>query len=88
MVDQDTCLRNMQVLLCKLCRKSFPAMKASLIVGETVYDEFIQVPFRQCSGTVEATVTFSRTDHPFLYDLRDRKQKKAGRGPSPDPFCL
>ena len=87
-IESETSLRELQLLLCKICRKSFPAMKAPLIVGETVYDEFIQVPFQDCSGSVEATVTFNRTDDPYFYDLRDRRQKKAGRGSSPDPFCL
>ena len=87
-VQSEASLREMQLLLCRICRKSFPAMKATLIVGENVYDEFMQVPFQDCSGSVEATVTFNRTDDPYFYDLRDRRQKQAGRGSSPERFCL
>ena len=62
-------------------------MTATLIVGSDVYDEFIQVPFRNCSGTAEATVTFAKTDDPYFYDLRDRRREPA-RGSSPAALRL
>ena len=72
-VGPRTSLRELQVILCKLFHHPFPATKATLIVGEDVYDEFIQMPFKSCAGTVEATVTFAPTDDPYFYDLRDRR---------------
>ena len=88
-VDSDASLRELQALVCKLFRQRFPATKATLIVGDDVYDEFIQVPFRGCFGCVEATVTFGPTDDPYFYDLRDRRSgKKAPSDTSPEPLRL
>ena len=81
-VDPCTSLRDMQLLLCKLFHQRHPAMKATLIVGNDVYDEFIQVPFKNCTGSVDANVVFARTDDPYFYDLRDRRRQPA-RGSSP-----
>ena len=49
-------------------------MKATLTVGSEVYDEFIQMPFKNCAGAVEAIVTFAPTDDPYFYDLSDRRR--------------
>ena len=65
-VDPCTSLRELQALVCKLFRQRFPATKATLVVGDDVFDEFMQVPFRGCSGSVEATITFAYTDGHFL----------------------
>ena len=72
-VDPRTSLRELQHTVCKLFHQRFPATKATLIVGECVYDEFIQSPFMHCVGAVAATVTFAPTDDPYFYDLRDRR---------------
>ena len=74
-VDSAVSLRELQALVCKLFRQRFPATKDTLIVGDDVYDEFIQVPFRGCSGCVEATGTFGSTDDSYFYDLRDRRPR-------------
>ena len=88
-VDPCTSLRELQALVCKLFRQRFPATKATLVVGDDVYDEFIQVPFRGCSGSVEAIVTFANTDDPYVYDLRDRRAgNKPSRDSSPEPLRL
>ena len=50
-IDPSTSLRDLQVILCKVFQQRFPTIKATLIVGDNVYDEFIQVPF---SGAVLA----------------------------------
>ena len=44
--DPSTSLRELQALMCKMFRKRLPAMKATLVVCDDVYDDFIQVPFR------------------------------------------
>ena len=60
-----------------------------MVVGDDVYDEFIQVPFRGCSGSVEAIVTFANTDDPYFYDLRDRRSgNRPSRDSSPEPLRL
>ena len=88
-VDPSTSLRELQALVCKIFRKRFPAMKATLVVGDDVYDEFIQVPFRGCSGSVEAIITFADTDDPYFYDLRDRcPGNRPSRDSSPEPLRL
>ena len=88
-VDPCTSLRELQALVCKLFRQRFPATKATMVVGDEVYDEFIQVPFRGCSGSVEAIVTFANTDDPYFYDLRDRRSgNRPSRDSSPEPLRL
>ena len=88
-VDPSASLRELQALVCKIFRKRFPAMKATLVVGDDVYDEFIQVPFRGCSGSVEAIITFADTDDPYFYDLRDRcPGNRPSRDSSPEPLRL
>ena len=89
-VEPGTSLRDLQRVLCKLFRQRFPAMKATLMVENEVYDEFIQIPFKNRVGTVEAAVKFAPTDDPFFYDLRDRKpQKKTPSGlVELAPLCL
>ena len=81
-IEPDTSLRDMQLLLCKLFRQRHPAMKAKLVVGTFVYDEFIEVPLKNLTGSVDANVVFARTDDPYFYDLRDRRRQPA-RGSSP-----
>ena len=81
-VDPDTSLRDMQLLLCKLFRQRHPAMKAKLVVGTFVYDDFIEIPFKNLTGSVDANVVFSPTTDPYFYDLRDRRRQPV-RGSSP-----
>ena len=57
-------------------------MKATLIVGNNVYDEFIEIPFKNLTSSVDANVVFAKTDDPYLYDLRDRRRGPE-RGISP-----
>ena len=88
-VDPNTSLRELQALVCKLFGKRFPAMKATLVVADNVYDEFIQEPFVTCSGSVEAIITFANTDDPYFYDLRDRRLgNRPSRDWSPEPLRL
>ena len=88
-VDSDASLRELQALVCKLFRQRCPATKATLAVGEAVYDDFMHDPFENCSRSVEATVTFAPTDDPYFYDLRDRRPgKKAPGDTSPEPLRL
>ena len=88
-VDPCTSLRELRALVCKLFRQRFPSTKATMVVGDDVYDEFIQVPFRGCSGSVEAIVTFANTDDPDFYDLRDRRSgNRPSRDSSPEPLRL
>ena len=86
-VEPSTSLRDMQLLLCKLFHQRHPAMKATLIVGNDAYDEFIQVSFQNCAGAAMATVTFAPTDDPYFYDLRDRRREPA-RGSTPALLSL
>ena len=76
-VDEDTSLGAVQKTLCAAFGQKFPAIKASITVGETTYDEFIQTPFRTCGEGGVVHVTFSQTDDPLFYDLLDRKPKHA-----------
>ena len=64
-VDPGTSLRDLRSLLCKLFRQRFPATMATLVIGERIYDEFIEVPFQSCTGSVDANVVFSPTTDPF-----------------------
>ena len=59
-----------------------------MIVGEAVYDDFKHVPFKTCSGSVEASVTFAPTGDPYFYDLRDRRGKKTPDDTSPERLRL
>ena len=68
-VDPDTSLRNMQLLGCKLFRQRFPATMATLVIGERLYDEFIEVPFQGCTGPLDANVVFSPTTDPHAWYL-------------------
>ena len=86
-VDPDTSLRDMQLLLCRLFHQRHPAMKATLIVGNNVYDEFIEIPFKNLTGSVDANVVFAKTDDPYFYDLRERRRQPA-RGSSPPALRL
>ena len=87
-VDPSTSLRDLQSLLCKLFRQRFPATMATLVIGECLYDEFIEVPFQTCTtGSVDANVVFSPTTDPYFYDLRDRRRQPV-RGSSPELLRL
>ena len=70
-VEPSTSLRELQSLLCKLFRQRFPATMATLVIGERLYDEFIEVPFQSCTGSVDANVVFSPTTdlHIHTHDI-------------------
>ena len=88
-VDSDVSLRELQALVCKLFHQRFPATKATLVVDHMVYDDFMHIPFKTCTGSVEATVTFAPTDDPYFYDLRDRRSgKRAVSDISLEPWYL
>ena len=88
-VNSDASLRELQAIVCKLFRQSFPSKKAALIVAGRVYCDFIDVPFKHCSGSLEATVIFSPTDDPYFYDLRDRRPgMKSPSANTPEPLRL
>ena len=70
-VQPQTALRDLQFALCRHFGQQFPAMKATLVVGNRTFTEFEDKPF--CSGETEATVVFMQTDDPYFYDLRDRR---------------
>ena len=71
-VGFHTPLGQVQKALCSAFGQQFPAMKAMVGVGNEVFDEFIQTPFRTCTEGAVVCVSFALTDDPFFYDLIDR----------------
>ena len=64
-VAKTTSLREIQHELCNLFHKPFPHAKATLTIGNQVFDQFIQQPFQTCNGSfVQAEITFKQTDDP------------------------
>jgi hypothetical protein len=76
-VQSRTALRDLQFALCRHFGQPFPAMKATLVVGNRTFTEFEDKPF--FSGETEATVVFVQTDDPYFYDLRDRRPGRMPR---------
>ena len=74
-VKQDTSLGKVQKTLCRAFRQRFPASKATIVIDDQTFDEFIQRPFASCSEGSSVHVRFSDTDDPLFYDLLDRNPK-------------
>ena len=73
--DNQVMLRDLQQVLCKAFKKSFPATMASLTVNGVLYDEFHQQPFKRDHPRDECVVEFKPTDNPLFYDIDDRTGK-------------
>ncbi len=71
-VGRTSSLADVQKLLCRLYRQSFPARKAVLTSDDTTYDAFGQYPFKTCSEGATFEVEFVDTDDPYFYDKFDR----------------
>ena len=73
-VDRASSLADVQQLLCRLYRQSFPAKKA-VLTSDNTYDAFVQYPFKTCNEGATFEVEFVDTDDPFFYDKFDRGPK-------------
>ena len=74
-VERTSSLADVQQLLCRLYRQSFPAKKAVLNLEESLcdtYDAFGQYPFKTCNEGAIFEIEFDKTDGPFFYDKFDR----------------
>ena len=70
--DRAATLGEVQQLICRRFRRSFPSMKAMLTVEGKKYDEFVQCPFKMCRDRSVVEVRFIPTDDPHFYDVFDR----------------
>ena len=75
-IDRVSTLADVQQTLCRMFRKTFPMMKATLALEDHIFDEFIDKPFATCDGGVTFEVAFAPTDDPFFYDWMDRRAPK------------
>ena len=82
-VTRDTPLRDVQAEICRIFRKSFPATKVCIAVGNRTYEEFIELPFAHCLNNDVLTVVPVNTDDPYVHDVRDRR-KRSPHQPPPD----
>ena len=71
-VERTSSLADVQQLLCRFYRQSFPAKKAVLTSDDNTYDAFGQYPFKTCNEGATFEVEFVDTDDPFFYDKADR----------------
>ncbi len=71
-VERTSSLADVQQLLCRLYRQSFPGMKAIATSNGVLFDVFGQYPFKNCSEGAAYEVKFVDTDDPFFYDKFDR----------------
>ena len=71
-VERTSSLADVQQLLCRFYRQSFPAKKAVLTSDDVLFDAFGQHPFKNCSEGATVEVEFLDTDDPFFYDKADR----------------
>ena len=71
-VDRASSLADVQQLLCRLYRQTFPGTKAILTSNDVLFDVFVQYPFKTCSEGATFEVEFVDTDDPFFYDKFDR----------------
>ena len=74
-IQRDSSLADVQQLLCRLYRQSFPAKKAVLTLEGNKYDVFVRSPFKHSNDGVTVEVEFVDTDDPFFYDKVDRGLK-------------
>jgi len=63
-VSRRASLADVQRDVCRLFRQRFPATKASLLIDEATFDEFIDKPFLSCADGAVCTVIFADTDDP------------------------
>ena len=70
-VDRASSLADVQQLLCRLYRQSFPAKKA-VLTSDNTYDAFVQYPFKTCNEGAIFEVKFENTDEVLFYDKFDR----------------
>ena len=71
-VERTSSLADVQQLLCRFYRQSFPAKKAVLTSDDVLFDAFGQYPFKTCSEGATFEVEFVDTDDPYFYDKFDR----------------
>ena len=74
-VERTSSLADVQQLLCRFYRQSFPAKKAVLTSDDVLFDAFVQCPSKTCSEGAAYEVKFVDTDDPFFYDKFDRGPK-------------
>ena len=77
--DEDSCevarassLADVQQLICRLYRQSFPAKKAVLTSNGVLFDVFGQYPFKTCNEGAIFEIEFDKTDDPLFFDKFDR----------------
>ena len=76
-VPRASSLGDVQQQLCRIFRRRFPATKAVLqTAGGVRYDEFLQLPFKNCVEGEIFDVMFASTDDPYFYDQMDRSRPK------------
>ena len=76
-VPRTSSLGDVQQQLCRIFRRRFPATKAVLqTAGGVRYDEFLQLPFKNCVEGEIFDVIFASTDDPYFYDKMDRSWPK------------
>ena len=74
---RDASLGDVQQVVCRRFGRRFPATKAKIMVGDHLYDEFMDKPFLSCAADGDcAVVTFAATDDPHMYDKFDRARLK------------
>ena len=71
-VSRCASLADVQRDICRFFRQRFPATKASLLIDEATFYEFIDKPFLSCADGAVCTVIFADTDDPLFYDKADR----------------
>lgn len=79
LLENSVTLRELQRDLRSAFGKPFPKMQANLVIGDRVFDGFIDTPFSDMleeNGVIEVTVCFCRTTDPFFYDQADRTKLK------------
>ncbi len=74
-VARASSLADVQQLLCRLYRQSFPAKKAVLTSNGVLFDVFGQYPFKTCNEGDIFEIESGKTDDPFFYDKFDRGPK-------------
>ena len=72
-VSRDASSASVQRKICGLFYQRFPTLKASFVIGDRCFDEFLHKPFFDCDDNIVACVVFEETDDPFFYDLIQRK---------------
>ena len=71
-VERTSSLADVQQLLCRLYRQSFPAKKAIMTSNGLLFDVFVQYPFKNSNEGAMYEVEFENTDEVLFYDKFDR----------------